>query len=376
MVCSEFPPSVGGNAHYTYHLSKKLVERGHEVTVFVWGSYKKTFHETIDNISIYRVRFLPFYPFHNHFNAIFLKYHLKSIISDQDILHLHNVNIPFVSCDIPTVVTVHGTVQGHVNNRQILDMESLVVNSFSKLYISTDKKLIKSADEIISVSKACSNELKKYYGIMESKVIYNGVDTEFFKPKDKYEEITEPYILYVGRLSPEKGLFDLIDSMEIVAQQCPKIKLIIIGKGPLERAIKNKILKMNLSKSILFLGRHNHQEILKYYQNALIYILPSYFEGLATTLLEALACGVPIITTNIPANSEAVIDGVNGFLVPPQNPQKLAESILKLLNDSDLREKMGKNSRDRSLKYFEWDVICKKIEKVYETLLLRSNFKS
>lgn len=369
MVCAGFPPSVAGNAYYAYHLSKRLAERGHEVTVFVWGSYQKTFQENIDNVVVVRVRFLPLYPFHLQFNALFLQKELKSIISNQDILHLHNANIPFISFNIPTVVTVHGTMQGHVNNRQIMDMESLVVNLFSKMYVSIDKKLIESSDEVISVSEACSDELKRYYNINKSKVIYNGVDTNFFKPDDTKANIHEPYVLYAGRLSPEKGLFDLIDSIKIVSKTCPDIKLIIIGKGPMERTLRNKVRALELSENIKFLGSLNHDDLLDYYQSASIYVLPSYFEGLATTLLEALACGVPIITTNIPANSEAVIDSINGFLVPPKKPKILAESILALLSDTKLRKKMGNNSRKRAMNYFDWDIISKKIEDTYYAML-------
>jgi len=367
MICSEFPPLAAGGGYHVYNLSKKLVERGHEVAVITRGSWKKTYQEEIDGVSVYRVRFIPSYPFHLQPHGFFVNRLLRSIESNFDIIHLHNSNIPVVHSSSPTVVTVHGTMQGHVNNREALDLQSLVVKAFSRMYVSIDRKVIESANKAIAVSDACARELQDYYGIKDVEVINNGVDTIFFIPT-KEKEGKEPYILYIGRLSPEKGLLDLIKSAKYVCQDNSEIKFVIIGRGPLERRLRKLTHNLNLNKNISFLGYVARDVLLKYYQNATIYVLPSYWEGLPTTLLEAMSCGIPTVATAVKGTSEVIANGKNGMLVPPKNPEKMAEAILSLLDNKYLREKIGESARDHVKKNYDWEIIASKIEQVYESV--------
>jgi glycosyltransferase involved in cell wall biosynthesis len=365
MVGSEFPPISGGTGYYIYNLSKKLVKRGYKVTVLTRGENKKTYHEELDGISVYRVRFIPVFPFHLQIHGIFINRLLRSLESDFDLLHLHNSNIPVVYTRLPTVVTVHGTMKRYLKNRKASDLISLVIKAFSNMYISIDSKVIGSADRVIAVSAACANELQEYYGVKDSEVIHNGVNTALFIPAGEEKEPTEPYVLYTGRLSPEKGLFDLLESAKRVCGCMPQIKYIIIGKGPLETRLRKLVNTMNLNGNVSFKGYMDQKNLLKYYQNALLNVLTSYSEGFATTLLEAMSVGIPTVATNIPANSEAVVDNETGLLVPKNNPESLANAIMTLLKDEKLRKKMGHNARKRALEHFDWDIITDRIVKIY-----------
>jgi glycosyltransferase involved in cell wall biosynthesis len=367
MIGSEFPPIAAGGGYHIYNLSKKLVERGYKVTVFARGSRKKTYYEEVDGISVYRVRYIPLYPFHLQFHGIFVNRLFKSMESSFDLVHLHNSNIPVIHSSLPTIVTEHGTMQGYVNNRKALDLQSLVVKAFSRMYVSIDRKVIEGANKVIAVSNACARELQDYYGIKDVDVVYNGVDTNFFIPAEE-KEWKDPYVLYTGRLSPEKGLLDLIESAKYMCQDYPETKFVIIGRGPLERRLRKLVHNLNLNKSISFLGYMNQNTLVKYYQNAMVYVLPSYIEGLSTTLLEAMSCGIPTIATNIAANSEVVVDNETGILVPPGDSKALTDAIIYLLENEDIRESMGKNAR-KKVEGYSWERIVEETEKVYKVVM-------
>lgn len=370
MICQDFPPVARGAGYYAYNLSKKLIERGHKVTVFTRGSWKKTYCEEIDGISIYRVRFVPIYPFHLQLHGFFINKLIKAMKSKFDVIHLHNPLIPVIHTSLPTIITEHGTVKGGIARRETLDLFSLGLKSFSRMYISIEQKLVNSADKVTAVSKSCADELKGYYRIKDVEVVYNGVDANFFVPNEMKNE-NEPYILYTGSLDALKGLVDLIRSAIYVCQGYPNIRFILAGKGSLERHLRKLVHNLNLDKNVSFVGYIDQNALLRYYQNATLYVLPSYYEGLPTTILEAMSCGIPVVATAVAGTSAVIRDSENGFLVPPKDPEKLSEAIIKLVEDEKLRKEMGRNGREQVKKFYDWNVIADRIERLYELISKR-----
>ena len=141
--------------------------------------------------------------------------------------------------------------------------------------------------------------------------------------------------------------------------------LLLQGNGPLERHLKKLVSTFNLERNFLFAGNINHNTLLKYYQNATVYVLPSYREGLPTTLLEAMSCGLPVVATAISGISDVIDDYKTGLLVPTNSPEKLANAILMLIEDSKLRGEIASNARNMFRNTYDWDIITSKIEKVY-----------
>ena len=368
MICDSIPPVAAGPGYHVYGLSRKLIERKHQVAIITRGSWKKPFYEEIINgIIVYRVRFIPIYPFHLQLHGFFVSRFLKSIESNFDLIHIHNANIPFVDTPLTNVVTEHGTMKGYVPYRKILDLPSLIVRTFSSMYIAIDRQIVKSADRVIAISKACADELRFFYGITDVEIIHNAVDSKFFCPPN-YKDDRTPYILYVGRLSAEKGLIDLVNSAVHICKKYPNFKFVLAGNGPLERHLKKLVSTLNLESNIFFVGNVNHKMLLKYYQNATVFVLPSYREGLPTTLLEAMSCGLPVVATAIPGVSDVVENSKTGLLVPPNDPEKLANALLTLIEDGVLKEDLGGNARKHVQKYYDWEIITSKIEKVYFSL--------
>ena len=365
MVTSEFPPDLGGKSTYVHNLSKKMIAHGHNITVITRGTYRKTYREEIEGISVYRVRFIPSYPSPFKLHGLFMNKLFKSIEANFDLIHVHGLNLPVIHTSLPVIFTSHGTVKNDIDNMPIKSFHFLVVKLLRNQLFNLEKEVIENADVITAVSHSCAKELKKEHIInTEIAVVNNGVDTNSFIPgKNKKKE---NYILYTGRLETRKGLIDLIESAKYVCRESADIKFILTGKGTIKKYLERRINDFGLKKNFYFAGFVDRSKLLEYYQNATIYVLPSYYEGLPTTLLEAMSCGIPLIATDVEGSSELITDGKTGLLAPPRDPERLAEAILRLLDDEELRERISINARKHVVNNYDWAIITDKIEEAYK----------
>ncbi len=198
-------------------------------------------------------------------------------------------------------------------------------------------------------------------------MIGNGVETKFFTPKESDGD--SQYIFFSGRLIVEKGLLDLVKCAEYVCKAHPSICFVLAGSGPLENSLRKLIEKKRLQSNFSLVGNVGRNDILKYYQNSRIFVLPSIYESFPNTLLEAMACGLPVVTTRVCDAPRIVKDGENGLLVPPRNPFSLAQALLRLLEDETLRKKMGKACRKRVENLYSLDSLCERILECYDSLV-------
>ena len=171
----------------------------------------------------------------------------------------------------------------------------------------------------------------------------------------------------VGRFVEPKGYPHLLDAMVRIQAHLPEVKALLVGDGELRPAMEEKVQKLGLSDSVVFTGiRRDVPEILALLD---IFVLPSLWEGLPIALLEAMAAGLPVVATAVGGTPEVVVDGVTGFLVPPRDPQALADAILRLLRDPELRQRMGEAGRARVAAHFSIEQMVHKTEALYEQLL-------
>jgi glycosyltransferase involved in cell wall biosynthesis len=277
---------------------------------------------------------------------------------------------PFVHTRLPKVLTVHTLEIVEGRETEIVGLQSIAIKAFSKLSFTNERKIINSADVYTTVSKSVAKEIIRYCGVKKQiNIIGNGVDIKFFVPKKDEAKVCSvarvPYVLYVGRLGYRKGLFNLVASAKYICEKLPEAYFILIGRGPLEAKLKHLVRMMNLDNNFSFLGFVSEKELLRYYQNAAIFILPSDYEGLPTTLLEAMACGLPVIATHVDGVPEVITDGINGFLVPKKDPKSIANAALKLLANTELRNKIGNNASERIKENNNWDIVCERVLNCY-----------
>jgi glycosyltransferase involved in cell wall biosynthesis len=367
ITSANFPPEEGiGN--YIYNMSKEFIRKGHQVTIITRGS-SKIKEEDFEGIRLYRVPFFPLYPIHVQIHGIFVNKLLRSIEHKFDVIHVHSPLPPSIKSKIPVLLTIHSSMKSGASALEITDLFSLAIKLQAK-YISypLEKKLIKNSCMITAVSTTVSKSLEEYGVKPENiKVVYNGVNQHIFVPPDIIPE--EKYVLYTGRISYGKGLVELIECAKEICELRDDINFILAGDGPLLPNLKEKVNDLDIQSRVRFLGRINRDSIITLYQNATIFAFPSYYEGLPGSLLEAMACKLPIVATEVPGNIELIEHNKNGILIPPKNVASLTKEILYLLNDSGKRETFGENARKTIEDKFTWDAVSDRILSCYNSLL-------
>jgi glycosyltransferase involved in cell wall biosynthesis len=241
-----------------------------------------------------------------------------------------------------------------------------------------DRFLVPLCSRIIAVSRTVKS---RFDGFKNAKVevVYNGVDIKTFFSGSVKEEVRKKFhidsedivIGTVGRLSPEKGYEHLISAIRDVAIEYPRIKVLIVGSGSEEYRLylQEKINKLKLSSNIIFTGFYEDVPQILNCMN--IYSLPSLSEGFNRSLLEAMACGLPVVATNVGGNMEVVKDGVNGLLVPSDHPVRLAAAITELLKDREKAKRMGLAGRERVEEKFSIEKNVRRTETIYEEIILK-----
>ena len=176
----------------------------------------------------------------------------------------------------------------------------------------------------------------------EIKVIPGGVDTSFFKPSKNKSKNKEVVILGVGRLIKRKGFNYLIEALSNIKEE--RFQLWLAGDGPEKTSLISLAEKKGILSKVKFLGIKDKNEMLKIYQKADIFCLPSLNEGMSNAILEAMACSLPIITTNTPGAKELINNNGNGHIAKQRNVKDIADKLKSLIINKELREKMGKKS--------------------------------
>jgi N-acetyl-alpha-D-glucosaminyl L-malate synthase BshA len=263
---------------------------------------------------------------------------------------------------IPHVATVHGS--------------DLTILKKHRLLHPLCHFIVRNKDIITVNSTYMKKLLLSLVPDLEQKVrvIPMGIEAEkfktgkFFDLKKQYK--TDHLILSVGRLVDLKGIIHLIDAMPDVLLKYPDTTLLIIGDGPEKDFLNLRIQALGIVKNVKMLGRINPINLFPYYQSSDIFVLPSIningkTEALGVVLLEAMASGCPVIGSNVGGIPDIIDDGENGFLVPEQRPDVLAEKIVQLLSDDELKEKFRKNGYTKIQHFFTWDIIAMEFSNVY-----------
>lgn len=239
----------------------------------------------------------------------------------------------------------------------------LLKNSRWRIFI---KKLIldKSTINIVR-SKEMFNKASKLVPNTNIKILPGkGVDINKFKPDHSLKENKNKKIkiLFVGRLHQIKGLNYLIKAFSYLNQKYASSRLIIVGDGEIKDDLIVLARKKGCLDDVEFVGEVNHDRLHKYYQKSDIFVLPSLSEGLSNVLMEAMACGLPVVTTNVGGNPELIKDKKGGFLVKPKEVNEISKAIQELIEKPKLRKDMGKFNREYVKQYDQKNILKNKLE--------------
>ena len=223
------------------------------------------------------------------------------------------------------------------------------------IYFDTKPRLlrtkIKHARAVVTISEYNRGHLSRLVGPSGSKkvhCVYNGMDLRSYTGGlSSIEKSPVPSILTVARLIEKKGIGDLIRACHVLRERGRSFRVEIVGKGPLRMRLKTQVHLLNLQDIVRFRGALAQEAVREAYRQADIFALPCVIsedgdrDGIPTVLLEAMACGLPVVSTGVSGIPELVEPGRDGILVEPRNPKKLADALDSLLSDQDLRRKLG-----------------------------------
>jgi glycosyltransferase involved in cell wall biosynthesis len=259
------------------------------------------------------------------------------------------------SCNIPILVHLHGASY-HIFYR---NSGALMQKYIKWIFSITDKTIL------------LSDSWQEWYinaiNTNQSSVIYNGV-TDYYNNKSLALLKRQNEILFLGRIGERKGIYDLLHAFQKVVKVIPDAILKIGGDGEVDKA-KDLTSKLNLSKNVEFLGWVNEEEKYKLLNNAKVYILPSYNEGLPMGLLEGMSAGLAVISTDVGGIPEVIENEKNGLLIKAGNKIQITNSLIKVLTNNQLLEELGESARKSFLKSFNSKIMTNKVEEIYDEIL-------
>jgi len=360
LVAPYFYPHKGGLEQFCFELANRFSKKNHKVIVIT--SDKKFKKEKIGKIKIVRLEGFDLLKGRFPLPKISLK-NLKTLreiyFKKPDITILNTRFFP-INFLVAIFSKIYKTKIIHIEHGTTYPkLESFLKSLIAKIYDNTFGRLtISFAEKVVGISTEASLFVKKL-GAKNPKVIYNSVDTNFFKrkkeaPKDKIN------IVFIGRLIEAKGVQDLIEAFKKIKGE--NLNLDIVGDGFFKSSLERMAKK---DKRIKFLGEKNQEEIKEILEQSHILVNPSYSEGLPTSVLEAGAMEVSVLATNVGGTGEIIDDGKNGFLIKPKDTKNLKKRLTILAKNSKIREKFAKMLRKKIEEKFDWS---KNIEKFLEII--------
>jgi glycosyltransferase involved in cell wall biosynthesis len=234
-------------------------------------------------------------------------------------------------------------------------------------------------DRIIAIGEASKDYLVRYEGVPDKKVtvIYNGIDLERFKPRSPELRIKRELgipeenqvVGILAVLRPEKAHQVFLESAKIISEGFPKVSFLVVGDGSERAELEKLSSQLGLDGRVIFAGnRSDVPEVLSIFDVAVLCSDP-YIETLPTAILEAMAMAKPAVATEVGCLREMIIDGTNGYLLPPRKPKQLAEAISELLRSEELAQKMGQAGRKRTEELFSIERMVGKREELFEEIL-------
>ena len=390
---------TGGMNVYVRELTRTLGEAGVHVDIFTRSQDEHVPHVLHDLGYGNRVVHIPAGPEHplpKQDLARFLPEFVDGIVRfsrdkgiQYDMVHSHYWMSALAGADlkkswgVPMVTMFH--TLGLMKNR-VARSESEMEGAYR---VQGEMQAIQASDRVIAATLAERAQLELLYHMDARKIVIipPGVDTSRFYPISPDEAkivvgipAQDRMVLFVGRIEPLKGIDTLIQAMALVRQDCERDLcphyLVIIGGDPdaspermtFEMArLKQLCAELNLGELVVFLGKRGQDTLPYYYSAAEVLVMPSHYESFGMVALEAMACGTPVVASQVGGLAFLVKDGETGFLVPDDDPQILSERLRALMRDSDLRRRMGAQASALAVGY-AWHNITGRVRVLYDQL--------
>ena len=389
-------PFSGGQGIYVKYLSKALHDLGHEIDVFSGPPYP----DLEPKVNLVKIPSLGLYEKNSKFfdvnpteliNPLNLfewlsvnsggfpepytfgkriKKIIEKNLNEYDVIHDNQslaYELLFFQKKKPLVTTIH-----HPISMDLAYQLQSTNDIFLKLlmrrwhsFLVMQKFVAKRLRKIVVPSNSSMKDIKKEFHVDEYKMVrvMNGIDLNIFYPDSEVQKIPFKLVTVASSDVPLKGLDYLLEALSDLIKLYPDISLSIIGEqkkgGHTERLLK----KLNLEKRVNFFSNLSQEDLRKTYCEAEIAVIPSLYEGFGFAAIEAMACGVPLISTSGGALPEVIKD--TGIIIPPKNSKEIYNSIDFLFSSPDKAKELSEKALNRARSKFSWETIAKKLEKVY-----------
>lgn len=396
-------PYSGGQGIYIKFLSKALVDAGHTVDVISGEPYP----ELDERVRLIKLPGLNLFEADNHVTALRPR-HLLSFTDfaewfimltggfgepytfgrrlvdyfrrhkpDYDIIHdnqsLCYGTLTLQEMGYPIVTTIHHPITSDLRIALASAntwKDRLLVRRWHS-FLRMQKNVVPKLKHLVTVSDASRKDIANDFVVPADKlnIVHNGIDTDVFKPQD-IVPIPFNIMTTASADAPLKGLDYLLKAIAMLVDELPDIRLTLLGKLKEDGNTAKLIDKLGIRDRISFHSGLTSEEVAALYGTACCAVVPSLYEGFGLPAGEAMACEVPVITTNGGALPEVVGDA--GIIVPVRDPAAIAAAIKKLLSDEGLRRNLGNRGRQRILEKFSWRVAADEMERLYRQVIVYS----
>ncbi len=372
-----FYPFIGGTEKQALAVASQLVKK--EVNVKIVTSrfeMKWPKYERIDNVEVIRL----FSPRVKCLGALIFLFCLAGYLMKNrrhfSIIHTFQIGYTSSMSILLSIFLKKPSILKLASSGWGGDVQRAKKTPLGKIFLFMAKR----ASRIIALSTTAKQELlKEKVNLSRISYIKNGVDLMKYdeiegktKLRNKLGIPDKKTIIYTGRLSSEKGVDFLIRGFSKLVKTTD-CQLIIIADGPEKETIIQLLDQSKLSKSVMLIPVVD--EIASYLSAADLFVLPSRFEGLSNSLLEAMACGLPVISTGVGGSMDIIEDGINGLLIEVDNDEQLMQAIVKIFTDSLLAANLGKNARQTVVEQYNLSEIAGKYVELYRELVKMDNLK-
>lgn len=366
-------PTYGGSGVVATELGMELAARGHEVH-FISYAVPTRLNPTTDRIYFHEVE-VTSYPLFDHppyTLALAVKMAEVAESASLDLLHVHYAIPHSVSAllarsmaaphRLPFITTLHGT--------------DITLVGSDRSYLPITRFSIDQSDGVTAISNYLRDQtIKEFDTRRPIEVIRNFVNCDLYcRPADQrrrgeWAPNGEPLLMHLSNFRPVKRITDAIEIFALVRQKMPA-KFVLIGDGPDRGAAEHLVRCKKLGRDVFFLGKQDH--IYEFLGLADLFLLPSDLESFGLAALEAMACEVPVVATNVGGVPEVVTDGVDGYLVPPRDVAAAAKCAVQILSRADRGREMGKQARINARKKFCSNDVIPLYEAYYQKILAAS----
>jgi len=392
----EFPPYVYGGAGVVVEYLATELEKLMEIDIKCFGDQETSsgnmtvkgfpYNDPIFEKSDDKLKAV--------FNSLSTCLHMNAEILDADVVHCHTWYAQFAGIvaklcyGVPLVVTTHS-----LEPLRPWKKEQLGHGYEASSWI--EKTAIEMADAVIAVSKETKEDVLKYFNVDEDKVkvIYNGINLREYVVTNETSTLerygidkSKPYVLFVGRITRQKGIIHLVNAIKYID---PETQIILCAGAPdtpdIAKEMEDSVNEVKKTRdNVIWIDEMlDKKEVIQLYSHADVFCCPSIYEPFGIINIEAMACETAVVASAVGGIKEVVVEGETGLLIPleqqdvapfePIDPDKfskdLADGVNKVINNKELRETMAKNGRKRVEENFDWEAIAKQVEGLYKSLV-------